>query len=174
MTLQAAISNQKRWSVELTLTDADKTAELAHNLRSGFAAGDVVLLSGPIGAGKSCFARALIHGLLADHDAVEDIPSPTFTLVQTYLAGDLEIWHSDLYRLTSVDEVAELGLLDAFETALCLVEWPDRLNGEAPISALSLDFGLCDDADWRHLTASAPTGTWNWMQTALSKAAANV
>jgi tRNA threonylcarbamoyladenosine biosynthesis protein TsaE len=174
MTLQAALSDQENWTVELTLTSADKTAELAYMLRSGFTAGDVVLLSGPIGAGKSCFARALIHGLLADHDAVEDIPSPTFTLVQTYLAGDLEIWHSDLYRLTSVDEVAELGLLDAFETALCLVEWPDRLNGETPASALLLDIGLCDDPDQRNLTASAPKGTWGWLQHALTKAAANV
>ena len=106
------------WTIRTPLTHASETERLANALRGKFLAGDVVLLSGPIGAGKSHFARALIRALLADHGLAEDIPSPTFTLVQTYQAGDLEIWHSDLYRLTSSDEVHELGLFDAFETAL--------------------------------------------------------
>jgi tRNA threonylcarbamoyladenosine biosynthesis protein TsaE len=152
------------WSRQVRLTSEDQTAGLARRLRRGFSAGDVVLLSGPIGAGKSCFARALILGLLADEGLVEDVPSPTFTLVQTYHAGDLEIWHSDLYRLTSTDEVAELGLFDAFETALCLVEWPDRLEDEAPEAAIRFDFGLCEDADHRLLTVSATSERWDWLE----------
>ncbi len=156
-------SPETGWSTRILLTSADQTADLARRLRSGFSAGDVVLLSGPIGAGKSCFARALIQGLQADFGAVEDVPSPTFTLVQTYRAGDQEIWHSDLYRLTSTDEVAELGLFDAFEVALCLVEWPDRLGDEAPFNAARFDFGLCDAPDHRALTVSAASDKWDWL-----------
>ena len=91
--------------------------------------GDVFLLSGPIGAGKSHLSRAFIRHRLG---RAEDVPSPTFTLVQTYedCAGD--IWHADLYRLTHPDEVIELGLDDAFSTAICLVEWPDRLGRMVP------------------------------------------
>jgi tRNA threonylcarbamoyl adenosine modification protein YjeE len=152
------------WTTQVLLTSSDHTADVAKFLRQGFAAGDVLLLSGPIGAGKSCFARALIRALLSDHDQIEDIPSPTFTLVQSYQAGDLEIWHSDLYRLTYSDE---LGFFDAFQVALCIVEWPDRLGIEAPKSALSLDFGLCDNEDHRLLKITAHSDKWDWVNTKL-------
>lgn len=161
------------WSQNLLLTSADMATELARTLRKHLTAGDVLLLSGPIGAGKSHFARALIGALLADHNVSEDIPSPTFTLVQTYQAGRLEIWHSDLYRLSLIDEVAELGLLDAFETALCLVEWPERLGDEAPKDALALDFRLCDHPDHRLLVASANAGKWDWARPLFDKAVEN-
>lgn len=95
-------------------------------------AGDSLLLSGQIGAGKSHFARAFIQARLG---RAEDVPSPSFTLVQTYEA-DVEIWHSDLYRLSHPDEVLELGLEQAFATAICLVEWPDRLGDLAPANAI--------------------------------------
>ncbi|SFL77724.1 tRNA threonylcarbamoyladenosine biosynthesis protein TsaE [Shimia aestuarii] len=119
--------------------------------------GDVLLLQGDIGAGKTHFARALIQSLLSEP---EDVPSPTFTLVQTYETPGSEIWHADLYRLTSPDEVVELGLTDAFEDAICLVEWPDRLAELAPQSALRLDFSLGDTEGQRKLTLSWQTGRW--------------
>ena len=119
--------------------------------------GDVLLLDGPLGAGKSFFARALIAArLAAAGEPTEDIPSPTFTLVQTYRAGDLEIWHADLYRLASSWEVTELGLEEAFSTALCLVEWPDRLGELTPAGALRLDFAPGVGESARMLTISAP------------------
>jgi len=104
-------------------------AMLARHLQRG----DTVLLSGSIGAGKTHLARALIQSRLG---RAEDVPSPTFTLVQSYDAGDTEIWHADLYRLSHPNEAFELGLEDAFETAICLVEWPDRLGSLTPASAL--------------------------------------
>lgn len=99
--------------------------------------GDTLLLHGQIGAGKSAFARALIQTRLGK---AEDVPSPTFTLVQTYDDGRAEIWHCDLYRLTDPLEVIELGLEEAFGNAICLIEWPDRLGDLAPAGSLNLYF----------------------------------
>ncbi len=97
----------------------------------------MLLLSGGIGAGKSHFARRLIQSL---QDVPEDVPSPTFTLVQEYETQKGMLWHADLYRLSDPDEVAELGLLDAMQDAICLIEWPDRLQDMTPENALSITF----------------------------------
>lgn len=121
------------------------------------AGGDVILLEGSIGAGKSFFARALISALLIEP---EDIPSPTFTLVQTYDAAEFEIWHCDLYRLTTPFEAQELGLEEAFETALCLVEWPDRLGDLTPQDALVLTLEVIDTLQARRATLHATTPRW--------------
>src|SRR6056297_2376404 len=117
-------------ATHLTLATPESTDRLAALLAPLLVAGDVVLLSGPIGAGKTHFARALIQTRLAAQGRMEDIPSPTFTLVQTYDDEEVEIWHADLYRLTSADDVIELGLDEAFETAITLIEWPDRLGDD--------------------------------------------
>jgi tRNA threonylcarbamoyladenosine biosynthesis protein TsaE len=126
------------------------TANWAAKIAPLLRAGDTILLSGEIGAGKSAFARALIRARLA---RMEDVPSPTFTIVQTYQADDVEIWHCDLYRLTHPDEAYELGLEDAFKSAICLVEWPDRLGDEPPEDALSIAFSAT--ADGHQMTLSA-------------------
>ena len=110
------------------------TSRLARVLAPRLRAGDTVLLEGPIGAVKTHFCRALIRARLGRE---EDVPSPTFTLVQTY-AADVDIWHADLYRLTHPDEARELGLEDAFEQAICLVEWPDRLGRYVPPGAIRI------------------------------------
>ncbi len=119
----------------LTLPTEADTAALGVRLAGIARPGDCILLEGPIGAGKSSLARAFIRARLGRE---EEVPSPTFTLVQTYDAGGVEIWHADLYRLTQPDEVWELGLEDAFRTAICLVEWPDRLGAHVPEGALRL------------------------------------
>ena len=134
-----------------------ETDELARKLATHLGAGDVLLLDGDVGAGKTHFARALILSLLAE---AEDIPSPTFTLVQSYEAPEFEIWHADLYRLTDVQEIEELGLTEAFDTALCLIEWPDRLADLAPSGALHLQFAPGADPDQRNLIAHWSDPRW--------------
>ena len=135
--------------VSLLLPDADKTEALGRRLATLARPGDVILLEGPIGAGKSCLARAFIRARLGRE---EEVPSPTFTLVQVYEADEVEIWHADLYRLTHPDEVWELGLDDAFASAICLVEWPDRLGAHVPADALRIR--LDAEGDGRRATIS--------------------
>lgn len=136
--------------LSLHLASPEQTTRLAEALAPGLVAGDVLLLSGPIGAGKSHFARALIRWRMRRADALEDVPSPTFTLVQSYPLPDGEIWHADLYRLSDPDEVEELGLAAAFDDAICLVEWPDRLP-EPPETALHLAFRPAEAGEARGL-----------------------
>ncbi len=136
----------------LFLPDEAATAELGERLARLLRAGDVVLLHGPIGAGKSHLARALIRARLG---RMEDVPSPTFTLVQTY-TSDPDIWHADLYRLTHPDEVLELGLEDAFDSAICLIEWPDRLGPHLPPDALHLHLSAEGDGRRADLSGGRP------------------
>lgn len=135
------------------LPDAEATAALGAWFARQLAPGHTLLLQGPIGTGKSHLARALIQTRLG---RIEDVPSPTFTLVQTYDAGDTEIWHADLYRLTHPDEVLELGLADAFATAICLVEWPDRLGDLTPPDAIRLELSALGEGRSARLTAPDP------------------
>jgi tRNA threonylcarbamoyladenosine biosynthesis protein TsaE len=117
------------------LPDDTATSRLGAILAGLLRRGDTVLLRGPIGAGKTHLARAFIQNFLRQK---EDVPSPSFTLVQTYGTEGTEIWHADLYRLSHSDEVIELGLADAFDTAICLIEWPDKLGKMAPSNALAI------------------------------------
>lgn len=141
----------------LSLDHADATTAAACALAKVLSAGDVVLLEGEVGAGKTHFARALIQSVLV---TAEDVPSPTFTLVQTYETTKGEVWHADLYRLSDIQEIEELGLTQAFESAICLIEWPDRLGTLRPANALTLTLtsGSTDDA--RALSASWQADKW--------------
>ena len=138
----------------LLLRDEAASTDLAQRLAPILRAGDVLLLRGQIGAGKSFFARALIRHLAG---AQIEVPSPTYTLVQTYDLPGLEVWHADLYRLSDPEEVVELGLTEAFDTALCLVEWPDALGPYRPDTALTLDFEV--DGEGRRVTING-AGPW--------------
>ena len=146
-------------SLRLDLPTAEATAELAERLAPVLRAGDVILLEGDIGAGKTHFCRALIQARLAAEGRAEDVPSPTFTLVQVYEAAGTEVWHADLYRLGGPSEVAELGLEEAFGAAICLVEWPDRLAGLTPANALHLGLTVAAD-DSRVARFRAADGRW--------------
>ncbi len=145
-------------TTQIQLGSPEETTSLAAAFAKHLTKADVLLLIGDIGAGKTHFARSLIQAKLG---YAEDVPSPTFTLVQTYEAEDIEIWHTDLYRLTHPDEVVELGLTEAFETEICLVEWPDRLADLTPSSALTLDLKLTETAEGRLLTLTWSDPKWD-------------
>jgi tRNA threonylcarbamoyladenosine biosynthesis protein TsaE len=149
------------------------TDALARRLADATEQGDTLLLSGELGAGKSHFARAFIRHALGPGSAETDIPSPSFTLVQTYETETGEIWHADLYRLGGPEESLELGLDEAMDTARCLIEWPERLAPDWPEAAVILRFepepqdddarliGLWSDADGptaRRVIAAWPAG----------------
>ncbi|MBR9764439.1 MAG: tRNA (adenosine(37)-N6)-threonylcarbamoyltransferase complex ATPase subunit type 1 TsaE [Rhodobacteraceae bacterium] len=138
---------------EIRLASAEETARLATRIAPRLEAGDVLLLSGGIGAGKTHFARALIQSLLVEP---EDVPSPTFTLVQEYETTAGTLWHADLYRLSDPLEVVELGLEEAFSDAICLVEWPDRLADLTPPGALALELTPDGPGDARLLRIEGP------------------
>lgn len=141
----------------LTLTSPEATVDFARALGAQLKPGDVLLLSGSIGAGKTHFARALIQSLLSEP---EDVPSPTFTLVQEYETDKGPLWHADLYRLGNTDEIIELGLVDAFSDAICIVEWPDRLGDLAPESALHMSFSTMDAEEQRRLVLRWTDPAW--------------
>ena len=122
-------------AVKFLLEDEARASRFGAALARHLRAGDTVLLEGPVGAGKSHIARAAIRALCGDGT---EVPSPTFTLVQVYDGPECEILHADLYRLTDPDEIVELGLVEAMESAILLVEWPDRLGSYLPAKAIRL------------------------------------
>lgn len=145
----------------LALPDSAVTDQIGAALGVAVRAGDVVCLSGDLGAGKTALARAAISARLATCGLAEDIPSPTFTLVQTYHA-DIPIWHADLYRLSDEEEVWELGLADAFHDAACFIEWPDRLGSQMP--ARRLEIALTMHGDGRQMVATAHGNGWSHLK----------
>jgi len=149
------------FQVSLVLGSPDATVALAQGLAPLLHAGDTLLLYGEIGAGKSHFARSVIrHRLDAAGIFGEDIPSPTFTLVQTYSDGKTEIWHADLYRLAGPEDIEELGLLDAFSNSICLIEWPEVLGNLAPRDALKFHITDGPDENTRNITISSQSDRW--------------
>lgn len=131
---------------EFLLSDAAAASRFGARLGHCLRPGTVVLLEGPVGAGKTHIARAVIRALCGD---ATEVPSPSFTLVQTYDGPDCEIWHADLYRLTQPSEVDELGLDEAMGREIVLVEWPDRLGGQVPPGAVTI--GITIEGDARRL-----------------------
>lgn len=129
-------------SEKIDLPDLDAHQAWGVRLAASLRQGDVICLSGELGVGKTSLARAMIGELSGE----TDIPSPSFTIVQTYVAkgvmAGLEIWHVDLFRIQDPSEIVELGLLDAFHDALCLIEWPERLGPYLPESRLEIALGF--------------------------------
>lgn len=116
------------------------TAALGREIAGHLAAGDTVTLSGPLGAGKSVLARAIVRTFLPR----EEVPSPTFTLVQTYETQNFAIAHVDLYRVKAASELRELGLDEALERGVLVVEWPDRMGLQLPDDRLDIMFEAVD------------------------------
>ncbi len=153
--------------LDCLLYDAEATEAFAESLAPLLAPGDILLLTGDLGSGKTSFARALIRALPGVqgedlHD--EEVPSPTFTLVQIYERRLAPVWHFDLYRLTAAEEVYELGWEEAAGEALVLVEWPERLGALKPQSALTLHFAY--EGAGRRLTLQGD-GAWRQRLTTL-------
>lgn len=142
-------------SREIVLPDAAATLALGRRLGERLGAGDVVCLSGNLGAGKTTLARGAIAAWTGRD---EEAPSPTYTLVQTYEGGKGELWHVDLYRLKQPDDAWELGLEDAFAEAACLIEWPERLGGRLPRNRL--DIALAPHGEGRSAALTAH-GAWS-------------
>lgn len=145
--------------------DLDETqlAAQAAALAPRLGAGDVLFLRGDLGAGKTVFARALIRALAGDADL--NVPSPTFTLVQTYDTPAAPLWHFDLYRLKHAEEVYEIGWEDALSGAIMVVEWPERLgtgdgNSLAPRDRLELVLSIAPDNNERRTLRLEPHGKW--------------
>ncbi len=143
----------------------EATTALAARIAAHLASGDALLLHGVVGAGKSHFTRGLIRSLLPDATRHEDIPSPTFTLVQTYDAADgTPIWHADLYRLGSDHETEDLGFSQAFDEAIVLVEWPQKLGGLTPSRHLDVTLTQSRIDDDARCVSIEPSGdNWGWL-----------
>ncbi|MFZ1208455.1 MAG: tRNA (adenosine(37)-N6)-threonylcarbamoyltransferase complex ATPase subunit type 1 TsaE, partial [Pseudolabrys sp.] len=133
-------SSSGGYSFTTTLADEAATYRLMTDVAAILEPGDLITLSGDLGAGKTTFARALIR-YLANDNTIE-VPSPTFTLTQTYALPGFPVVHADLYRLTNSAELTELGLDDAPEGAVTLLEWPDRAAGFLPNNRLDVAFTL--------------------------------
>lgn len=126
----------------------EQTAELARKLAKITKIGDVWALNGTLGMGKTVFARAFIQEL---SDATE-VPSPTFTLLQTYATPEFDIYHYDLYRLEKPTDVFELDVEEAFYSGVSLVEWPEKMGGFLPRDVWLVAFG--SDGDKRKITVA--------------------
>ena len=114
--------------------DEASTGAIAQQIASRAKVGDVFALYGTLGMGKSVFARAFIKSLTN----AEEVPSPTFTLLQTYDAENFDIYHYDLYRIKAPEEVFELNIEEAMYEGVCLIEWPEKMGGYLPRQVFKL------------------------------------
>ncbi|MGE0164897.1 MAG: tRNA (adenosine(37)-N6)-threonylcarbamoyltransferase complex ATPase subunit type 1 TsaE [Dongiaceae bacterium] len=125
----------------MELGDEAATVALARRIAAVAHAGDVIALAGDLGTGKTRFARAFVDAAAGDG---EEVPSPTFTLVQTYESPAGPIWHFDLYRLARPEEAYELGFEEALTDGIALIEWPERLGGLLPVERLDIALAYGD------------------------------
>jgi tRNA threonylcarbamoyladenosine biosynthesis protein TsaE len=143
--------------VQLTLTGTAQTERVAGVVARALQKGDFIALAGALGAGKTTLARGLIQSLVPN----EEVPSPTFTLVQAYDAPGFRIAHADLYRLKSEREVVELGFDEALEVGVLLVEWPDRMGRLMPSDRLDIILEVDDGVEERRAKL---IGRGSWAQ----------
>jgi len=145
-------------TVTLEMAGLKATRDLAKCLARLAKRGDVIALSGDLGSGKTEFARAFIRALT---DPDEDVPSPTFTLVQTYENMEMEIWHFDLYRLEHPEEVFELGIEEAVHDGMALIEWPDRMGTYIPRDRLDIHLTVTKGKNHRQVELTPHNADWS-------------
>ena len=138
----------------IALPDETATHALAARIAGLARPGDAILLEGGLGSGKTSFARAFLRALGVE----EEVPSPTFTLVQAYETAKGPVWHFDLYRLTQPEEALELGWEEARAAAMLLVEWPERLGPLRPLDALTVSLEI--EGATRRRAALSGGGDW--------------
>ena len=143
-------------TIELELTGQTATENLAGRLSALARTGDVFALKGDLGTGKTVFARAFVRALTRPDT---EVPSPTFTLVQSYNTEAGLLHHFDLYRLEHAEEALELGLDEAFADGISLIEWPERLGSLLPPDGLILTLAYGEGEQNRTLQIDA-TGHW--------------
>jgi len=148
--------------ISLDLPDETATRRLAQKLAPLAGKGDLIALWGDLGSGKTAFARAFIKALpvpagVSGQD--EEVPSPTFTLVQTYARLPVEVWHFDLYRVERPADVYELGIEEALAEGITLVEWPQRMGALLPPDRLDVRLVFADDGCARRATLGGH-GAW--------------
>ncbi len=139
-------------SYKFHLADDKATQALGARLAPYLRARDIICLSGDLGAGKTTLSRGLICALCG----AQDVPSPTFTLLQTYDGPDFGVWHFDLYRIKAPEEIWELGVEDAFDEGVSLIEWPERLEHLRPDGTLNITLSF--EADARIARLDYPDG----------------
>ena len=151
--------------LSLELPDEAATARLAQSLAARARKGDAIALFGELGSGKTAFARAFVNALPAPNGTApatsEEVPSPTFTLLQSYQRAPAPVWHFDLYRLTRPDQVYELGFEEALGEGIVLIEWPERLGPLLPAERLELHFDFAERNAGRRVTV---IGTGGWVR----------
>lgn len=130
------------FSLRIALADPAATAALGMRIAAGLARGDAVALEGDLGAGKTTLARAVLRAL----GVSEEVPSPTFTLVQTYDTPRLVVRHYDLYRIEDPNEARELGIDDALLEGAALIEWPERAREWLPRDLLQVTLAAAGDS----------------------------
>ena len=153
-------------TVQFDLADEAATRALGAALAGVSEVGDVILLDGDLGAGKTVLARGFIQAAVGD---TIDVPSPTFTLVQDYDAPNVVIHHFDLYRLEHPDELIEIGIEDALADGISLFEWPDRLGPWRPKKALTVQLSTAETG--RIATIEDPPKIWGRRLTSLAESA---
>lgn len=150
-------------SAPIKLADAAATRRLAARLAALARPRDLIALSGPLGVGKTEFARGFIRAFARRHGVAppQEVPSPTFTLAQSYDLGPVTVWHFDLYRLAKPEDAQELGMDEALAEGIALVEWPERLGGLLPRTRLDLALAYADAPGGRTATL---TGHGDWQK----------
>jgi len=144
----------KGFAGDFPLAGLADTAALGGRIATGLRAGDAVALQGDLGAGKTTLARAILEGL----GVTEDVPSPTFTLVQQYETPKLTVRHYDFYRIEEPSEVNELGLDEALDEGAVLIEWPERAPERIPADALHIHLTIAERGRVAHIEGPS---RWN-------------
>ena len=135
--------------MEWTISTEKELEKIADEIIPLLSVGDVVALQGTLGVGKTTFVRTLIQRLLGNS---VDVPSPTFTLLQSYDTPNFTIYHFDFYRLKSPDEAYEVGIEDAFSDGVSMIEWPDKIGAHLPSKHKAISFEILDNGK-RHIVA---------------------